>query len=127
MRPEPSKRVVEWMDSIESHNLGITSITVAEILYGIAVLSEGRRKSRLLEAARVLFEDDFNGRIFAFDEQAAVEYADIIIRREMLGSPISMPDAQIAAICRASDCALATRNIKDFEEVGIELIDPFDV
>lgn len=126
MKPEPNEGIIEWMDSVEQHELGITSVTVAEILYGIAALSEGKRKQRLLEAARAMCEDDFNGRIFAFDEQAAVEYADIVIRREKSGRPISMPDAQIAAICRAGNFELATRNTKDFEGTEIELINPFD-
>jgi hypothetical protein len=114
------------MDSIGAQDLGMTSVTVAEILYGIASLSEGRRKDRLVEAARAMFEEDFLGRIFGFDAQAAVEYADIVLHREKNGSPISMPDAQIAAICRAKNCKLATRNTKDFEGTEIELINPFD-
>lgn len=126
MKPDPSTRVMEWMDSAEPHTLGTTSVTVAEILYGIAALSEGRRKHLLLEAARAMFDEDFNGRIFAFDEAAAVEYADIVIRREKSGRPISMPDAQIAAICRSENCKLATRNTKDFENTDIELVNPFD-
>ena len=126
MKPEPNEGIIEWMDSVEHHELGITSVTVAEILYGIAALSEGKRKQRLLEAARAMVDEDFDGRIFAFDEQAAVEYADIVIRREKSGRPISMPDAQIAAICRAGNCELATRNTKVFEGTGIELINPFD-
>jgi len=126
MRPNPSTRVIEWMDSVEPQIFGITSVTVAEILYGIAALSEGRRKHQLLEAARAMFEEDFNGRIFSFDEAAAVEYADIVIRREKSGRPISMPDAQIAAICRAGNCKLATRNTKDFEKTDIELVNPFN-
>jgi len=101
MRPNPNTRVIEWMDSVEPLNIGITSVTVAEILYGIAALSGGSRKQLLLKAARAMFEEDLNGRIFAFGEQAAVEYADIVLRREKSGRPISVSDAQIAAICRA--------------------------
>ena len=126
MKPEPSVRIIEWMDSVKSLELVITSVTVAEVLYGIAALSEGKRKQRLLEAARAMFDKDFNGRIFTFDKQAAVEYADIVIRREKRGRPISMPDAQIAAICRSGNFKIATRNTKDFEETEIELINPFD-
>lgn len=72
-----------------------------------------------------MFEEDFAGRIFAFDQLAAAEYAAIVLRRERIGSPISMPDAQIAAICRASSAGLATRNTKNFEDTGLVLINPW--
>jgi len=126
MKPLPNNRVIDWMDSLEQKDLGITSVTVAEILYGIAALSDGKRKQLLLEVAGAMFEEDFYGRIFAFDEQSAVEYADIVLQRERSGRPISMPDAQIAAICRAGNFKLATRNTSDFEGTKIELINPFD-
>ena len=99
---------------------------MAEILYGIAALTTGKRKKRLLEAASRMFETDFSGRVFAFDGNAAIEYADIVIKRQRIGRPLSMPDAQIASICRAHQFSLATRNIKDFENTGIELIDPWE-
>ena len=127
MRPVPAEGIVRWMDSLSRGDVGITAITVAEILYGIGALAKGKRKRRLIETARLMFEEDFNDRIFAFDGQAAVEYADIVIRRERVGRPILMPDAMIAAICRVHSCELATRNIKDFEGTGIELIDPFEI
>jgi predicted nucleic acid-binding protein len=61
----------------------------------------------------------FASRIFAFDQLAAIEYADIVLHRDRIGSPVSMPDAQIAAICRVSSAGLATRNTKDFEYTGL--------
>ena len=112
------------MHSRKKSEIGVTAIAVAEILYGIGTLTKGKRKRRLLEAASDMFDEDFAGRIHAFDGRAAVEYADIVVRRERIGRPISMPDAQIASICRANGCTLATRNTKDFENTGIELINP---
>ncbi len=126
MRSKPEPSVLIWMDGYGRGELGITSITVSEILYGIGALSEGRRKRRLFEAAQRLFDEDFGGRIFAFDHLAAVEYADIVLHRDKLGNPISMPDAQIAAICRVSSHPLATRNIKDFENTGVSVINPWE-
>jgi predicted nucleic acid-binding protein len=127
MYPEPKPSVIKWVDENDRKDLGITSITVSEILYGIGVLPSGRRKQRLFEIAKVIFEKDFADRIFPFDKMAAVEYADIVIQRDKRGNPISMPDAQIAAICRVSGFTLATRNIKDFENIGIILINPWEV
>jgi len=125
MRPTPDKRVLDWMDGLQSGDIGLTSISVAEVLYGIGSLAEGKKKQRLLDAAATMFDEYFTGRIFAFDQLAAVEYAAIVLRRERIGSPISMPDAQIAAICRASSAGLATRNTKDFDDTGLVLINPW--
>ena len=114
------------MDALPKSDIGLTTISIAEILYGIGSLPEGKKKRRLLEAATAIFNDYFSGRIFAFDQLAAVEYADVVIQRERIGVPISMPDAQIAAICRVSGAAFATRNIKDFENIGLMLINPWE-
>jgi predicted nucleic acid-binding protein len=126
MRQKPDAAVLGWLDSFQKRDLGVTAVSVAEILYGIGAISKGRRKQRLLEAASKMFDEDFAGRIFAFDGPAAIEYAHIVIGREKIGRPISMPDAQIASICRVIDSALATRNLKDFENTGVELVNPWD-
>ena len=126
MRPKPDKHVLDWMDDLLGSDIGLTAISAAEILYGIGSLPEGRKKHRLLDAATTMFEEYFAGRIFAFDQLAAIEYADIVLQRDRIGSPISMPDAQIAAICRVSSAGLATRNTKDFEYTGLVLINPWE-
>ncbi len=125
MRPEPHTGVLEWINGFQRREVGITAISVAEILYGIGALPEGKRKHRLLEAATTMFEEYFTGRIYSFDQLAAIEYADIVLQRDRIGKPISMPDAQIAAICRVSGSELATRNTKDFENTGLALINPW--
>ncbi len=126
MRPEPNDAVVGWVDSQKKSKIGVSSITVGEILYGIESLAKGRRKQRLLEAVAAMFDEDFMGRVYPFDGPAAIEYAQILNSREKIGRPISMPDAQIASICRVIGSALATRNIKDFDNTGIELINPWE-
>ncbi len=125
MRPRPDRDIVNWLDSFPREEVFLSSITVAEILYGIAGLPGGKRKNSLLQAATGLFEVDFKGHILSFDEKAAVEYAAVITERERVGRPISMADALIAGICRVSACPLATRNTRDFEATGVELIDPW--
>lgn len=126
MRPKPDKHVLGWLDDRPGSDIGLTAITVAEILYGIGSLPEGKKKHRLLDAATTMFEEYFAGRIFAFDQLAAIEYADIVLQRDRMGSPISMPDAQIAAICRVLSAGLATRNTRDFENAGLVLINPWE-
>ena len=125
MKPAPNAKVVAWIDELIIGDIGITSITVAEILFGLGSLPEGDSKRRLFGAATEIFDEYFSDRIFAFDHLAAVEYADIVIRREQAGNPISMADAQIAAISRITSAGLATRNTKDFENTGVVLINPW--
>jgi toxin FitB len=69
MRINPEQSVIVWMDRYDYKELGITSITVAEILYGIGLLPAGHKKQQLIEAARMLFEQDFNQGIFSFDRK----------------------------------------------------------
>ena len=125
MRPEPDARVKAWLNDQMRGEVGITSITIAEVLYGIRSLPEGRRRNQLLEATAEVFDGNFTGRIFAFDHRAAVEYAEIVVGRERMDTPISMADAQIAAICLANNADLATRNTKDFGNTGITLLNPW--
>jgi len=126
MRIKPNTSVIAWVDSCQANELGITSITMSEILYGIGKLPEGKRKQNLLSASGKMLEDDFNDRIYPFDEYSAVEYSVIILMREKMGRPISMADAQIASICLSRGFSLVTRNTKDFEGLGVELINPWE-
>jgi len=127
MRPAPANEVVAWVDRQPTVDLWLTAITSAELLYGIARLPDGHRKSRLAEKAEAMIEDDFDRRILPFDQTAAVHYADIVARRELAGRPISTADAQIAAICRSHGAVVATRNQRDFDAVGIGAVDPWTV
>jgi predicted nucleic acid-binding protein len=77
------------------------------------------------EAAEMMFEEDFQGRLLAFDARSAVHYAQAITRRQSIGRPIGMADAQIAAICLQHQAVLATRNLKDFDAIGLDLINPW--
>ncbi|WP_434572533.1 type II toxin-antitoxin system VapC family toxin [Pseudomonas sp. Z3-6] len=125
MRSEPDARVLAWVDVLPAMELAITAVTVAEILHGIARLPSGKRKQKLEANAMAMFEEDFVGRIFPFDAYAAVEYAALVANSEARGRAVSMADAQIAAICRAQSTSIATRNVRDFEFSGVEVIDPW--
>jgi toxin FitB len=124
-RQVPARRVISWLDALTAAEVATTAITAAELLYGVAKMADGRRKTELAAAVHGLLSDDFQGRVLSFDEAAAQRYADIVTGRERLGRPIGMADAQIAAICRTIDAPLATRNTDDFEETGLELINPW--
>jgi len=126
MRPEPTSRVTDWVRRRDRRELRMTSITLAEIRYGIVRLPEGRRKQVLLETADDIFRS-FPDQVLPVDEAAAEHYAMIASAREQAGKPIAAFDALIVAVCRSRGAALATRNLPDFEGTGIELIDPWSL
>ena len=102
-----------------------TAITESELLYGIALLPEGRRRQSLESVVDMIFTEDLAGRVLSFDSAAAREFADIAASRRRAGRPISEADARIAAIARSRGAALATRNVGDFADCLLELIDPW--
>jgi toxin FitB len=124
LRPTPSTRVLEWMRSEPAPALFTTAITESELLYGVALLPEGRRQS-LESVIDLIFAEDLAGRVLPFDSAAAREFADIAASRRRAGRPISEADARIAAIARSRGAALATRNVEDFAGCRLELIDPW--
>ncbi len=126
MRPQPSARVVAWLDEQPADKVLINAVSRAEIELGLALMPRGRRQKALSEAARAMFEEDFAGRCLPFDEGAARHYARIVSARMRAGRPISVEDAQIAAIALAHNLRLATRNTNDFEHIdGLELVNPW--
>lgn len=125
MRPSPSPAVTAWVRAHTPAELYTTSITLAEVRYGIERLPSGRRRDLLRAAADDVFSA-FPDQILAFDATAAVDYAGIVSSRDRAGAPIDGFDAQIAAICRVHGATLATRDVKDFHDTGIELTDPWD-
>ena len=125
MKPSPSSEVIAWMSGHTAEGLFTTTVTVAEVLYGIEILPRGKRHDQLLRQAEAVFAEDFAGQILSFDEASARSFAVISANRRSHGRPIGTFDAQIAAIARSQHAALATRDIGDFEGCGIELINPW--
>ncbi len=125
MRQEPDDAVVQWVDRYPADEVYITAVTAAELSYGVARLPAGQRKDILAAMVSELLTEDLHGQILPFGSAAAACYARIASRREDLGRPISMADAQIAAICRQHVACLATRNTKDFEDTGVMVLDPW--
>jgi toxin FitB len=124
MKPSPSAAVTDWVRAQTGGELYTTSITLAEILYGVARLPGGRRKELLRTTASEVFAA-FEDQVLPFDSSSAMHYANVIGGRDQLGLPIDGFDAQIASICRANGAALATRNLKDFQHTDVNLIDPW--
>lgn len=126
-RPSPEPRVVEWLVSLTG-DVAITSITLAELLAGVRRLPEGRRKHELARGIEEAVAPYRGSRsVLAFDADAAERYAEVLAARDAAGAPISTADAQIAAICLACGAACATRNVKDFQNTGVKIVDPWNV
>ena len=125
MRDRPGADVLAWLDEQRTRALFVTAVTEAEVLTGIAFLPEGRRKRTLADAATRAFGELLGGRVLPFDSAAAQAYAEIAAARRAAGRPTSQSDGQIAAIARSRSMAIATRNVRDFEDMGIDLINPW--
>ena len=124
METEAHESVLNWYTANEPRLLVTTAIAVAEIYRGIAILPHGRKR-RSLQAQAEATLSLFAGRILVFDEISAHFFADVSQIRKSADRPISMGDAMIAAICRQHDLTLATRNVRDFEETGITVVNPW--
>jgi len=126
MMPAPTRPVLRWLNDQDTLGLYLSSITLAEIGNGPRVLPDGRRRRDLEDRFTMFVAEGFEQRVLSFDESAALLYGEIMGRRKELGRPLGILDGQIAAIARAHQLTVVTRNTRDFEECGVELINPFD-
>ena len=126
MRAEPAQAVLDWFAKHDAADLFISAVTEAELRTGVAILPEGQRRDRLQLAINGMIDQDFQGRVLPFDSLAAKAYAEIAAQRRASGRPIAEADCQIAAIARATNAPVATRNVKDFDGCGIRLINPWN-
>jgi toxin FitB len=125
MKPSPVPVVVSWLNDQEASTLFLTTITLGEIGFGLRVMPQGKRRRQMEQGFERVITEAFIGRILVFDEAAARLYAEVMGRRREIGRPLSVLDAQIASIARANGCAVSTRNVRDFEECGVEILNPF--
>lgn len=124
MKPDPDPAMRDWLDEQVAETLYISSVTVAELLFGIGALPNGRRKQKLavtLDGMLPLFE----GRILAFDTDAARHYADLAVAARKAGKGFPTPDGYIAAIATAHGFTVATRDASAFNAAGVPVIDPW--
>jgi toxin FitB len=125
MKAKAAPAVFEWISLQPPSDLFISTVTMAEVLYGIELLPKGKRRDALLHEAEIVFTAGFAGRILAFDEQAARMFGSIVSGRRLQGHPIGIADGQIAAIARCHHATLATRDSDDFEGCGVRLVNPW--
>jgi predicted nucleic acid-binding protein len=127
LRPTPSERVIAWLDRQHLQTLYLSTITLAELRYGIAALPNGRRKQDLGERVENALLPLFVGRVCDFDDAASRAYPSVQVASSTRGRPLGALDALIAATCLSRGFALATRNVRHFDGCGLELINPWVV
>ena len=114
-----------WAAGHRLENLFFSAVGEAELRYGVAILPAGQRRETLLSDIERMMDEAFGSRVLPFDSGAARAYADIAAMRRSAGRPVGPADCQIAAIARSRHMAVATRNVRDFDDVGIEVVDPW--
>ena len=127
MRPAPDPVITAWIAEQVISSLFLTAVTEAELRFGIAIMQPGKRRNRLQQTLERLSKTGFRNRVLPFDSEAASAYAGIAAARRRLGRPIAQSDCQIAAIARLRGMAVATRNVRDFADTGIEVMNPWNV
>lgn len=125
MKPIPTTKVIDWLNHQHTEELFISTITIAEISYGLGVLPESKRKLILSNQFYQFTREAFFNRILIFDENAAHFYGKIMADQKKIGKSMSVTDGQIAGIAATNNYQLITRNIKDFEHTGLSLLNPF--
>lgn len=126
MQKDPDVRVINWMDRVPAESVWITSITLFEARYGLALLPEGKRRVSLNEIFEKIVADDLDGRVLLFDQAAAVQAAQLAASRKKTGSTIDMRDTFIAGIALAKRATIVTRNSRHFSDLQVEVINPWD-
>ena len=127
MRPAPDPTVEAWVTGRAAATLFFSAVGEAELLYGVAIMSAGQRRDALASEIEAMLREDFAGRVLPFDSEAARAYAEIAAARRADGRPVSQADVQIASIACSRGMAVATRNVRDFADIGIDIIDPWAV
>ena len=126
MRPAPDPAIASWVAERATSSLFLTAVTEAELRFGLAVMPPGKRRDGLAAGLERMLETGFANRILPFDSAAARAYAGIGAARRRQGQPAAQADCQIAAIARSRGMAVATPNVRDFEEMGIDVFNPWD-
>jgi len=124
MRHEPDRKVVEWLDQQARTSVWTTSITVLEVRFGLQIMAPDRRRSLLLKAFEDLL-DQMGRRVAPFDDDAAIQAANLMASRRRKGRPVELRDTMIAGIVTARHASLATRNVDHFEDISVPRINPW--
>ena len=127
MRDPPDAAVVRWMDARQGSLFWITSVTAFEISVGLRNMPEGRKRQQLEAAFDSMLKSDFSGRVLGFDLAGSQQAARFASHRRQIGRPVGVQDSLIVGIAAVNSAAIATRNTKDFDHAGVELINPWEI
>ncbi len=119
--------VAAWVAGLPLEELFFSAVGEAELRYGAAILPVGRRRENLLADIEGMLREAFGERVLPFDRAAAREYADIAAARRVAGRSVAPADCQIAAIARSRGMVVATRNVRDFDDIGVDIVNPWTV
>ncbi len=125
IRKSPDPAVAAWAAGHALEDLFFSAVGEAELRYGAAILPAGRRRESLVSDIQRMLSDAFDDRVLPFDSRAARAYADIAAMRRSAGRTVPPADCQIAAIARSRNMAVATRNVRDFDDTDIKVVDPW--
>ncbi len=125
IRKEPERSVERWAAGLPLESLFFSAVGEAELRYGAAILPAGRRRETLVADIERMLRNAFEDRVLPFDSDAAREYAYIAAMRRSIGRIVPLGDGQIAAIARSHGMSVATRNVRDFEDTGVETVNPW--
>lgn len=125
LKPGRNPAVIAWLDQQSAETLYLTSTSLAELLIGIAVMPDGKRKSTISAALDLLISRLFDTRILPFDHDAAMAYSQLLSAARAQGKAVSMPDRQIGAIASVHNFTVATRDVAPFQALGVPVIDPW--
>ena len=125
MQQQPDPQVISWLDDQPAESIWISSITLFEARYGLALLASGQRKSMLQERFNQLLQDDLENRVLLFDDNAATEAAQLAANRKAQGRPVDIRDTFIAGIALSRRATLATRNMRHFDDLSVAVINPW--
>ena len=126
MQKNPDAAVISWLDRVPTESVWITSVTLFEARYGLALLPEGKRRKTLIEIFDQIVADDLDGRVLLFDQAAAEEAAQLAAARRKNGYTVDMRDTFIAGIALAKKATIATRNTKHFSDLQVDVINPWE-
>lgn len=126
MQEKSDRMIVAWLDRQAWESIWITAITVFEIRLGLSLLTKGKRRVKLEEAFHQTLENLLEGRILPFDEDAALAAGELAAERRRRGIAVDMRDTQIAGIVTVKRSTIATRNTKDFKELAVPVINPWE-
>ena len=125
MRPEENPAVVQWLNAQSRQSVWTTATTILEIRYGLLILPLGRRREGLVARFDRVLDGSLEGRVLKFDRRSAERAAEISARRRTVGRTVDAHDTQIAGIVMSRNAKLATRNVKDFDDLDIALVNPW--